>query len=343
MEKAVLHTLTIILLTVTFGFAGESWEVYSEVNPLISLGTSPVFDSEDAYDCSVIKYKNTYHMWYRGQSDTQNNQIGYATSNNGEYWIKQNSGNSVISFPLGAGDAQYPRVVVDENGELRIYYRKEDNTNDEGTLWTAKSIDGINWLENKEIMSDIKTIGFLAPLYDNNKYHLWYQNEADEKIYYAVSDGGENFSSPVMINLDAGGADTWENSSIGLGCIIKISEGFQMYYMGNAHCDDMDRCFCAIGVATSANGITWNKYSDNPVFYNGTLGISNSSATFPWVIIDDNYNKLYFSSNSDDISSYNNIRIRLGIAKEKISDLNNDDKFDLKDIIYGLQILTDAR
>jgi len=340
MEKIILYILTAIFMTTSIGVAGEFWKVYSQVNPVLSLGESSAFDSAHTFDCSVLKYKEQYHMWYRGDREESgtNDQIGYATSINGTDWIRQNNGNSVISFPNENGDAQQPRVVVNKTGEFRIYYRQEFHSSD--TLWTAISTDGINWQGNKQIMSDITTFDSLAPLYYDSKYHLWYQNQ---RIYYTVSDDGENFSTPVTVDIEAGGTDTWENELLDLSCVIRTSEYFKMYYMGNFRCNDSDRCFSAIGMATSSDGITWSKSLENPVFYNGTMGLSDSSALLPWVLIDDDYNKLYYSTITigNDSSDFNNLR--LGMAREKISDINDDNIFDLKDIIYGLQILIGGR
>ena len=165
MRKTRLYLLVIILLVTNTGFAGESWEIHSD-RPVIQnhLDTDD-FDYKEAEDCSVVKVGNIYHMWYtgNGQPSGENNpsflsRIGYATSTDGENWIKQNNGNPVISFftiyqvdgidfRIDYAHVSRPRVVSIESG-FRIYYMKKEYTDGvfiPQTIWTATSTDGINW------------------------------------------------------------------------------------------------------------------------------------------------------------------------------------------------------
>ena len=357
MKKKIYLLIIILLWTITCS-ASESWEILSDRSVIhIGLNTDD-FDYEESYDCSVLKVGDTYHMWYTGEGQPSGvanpsflSKIGYATSIDGENWIKQNNGNPVITFyeiyqimeedgtisifRIDYAHVDRPRVVSTGSG-FRIYYLKEEfkeglpisETEYVGgvyipeTIWTATSTDGINW-ENHEslgIEADLFSV-----LYDNGTIHLWY--EKDGTIIY--NKGG-------AIAFEAGDANTWENNSLRLGCVIKILDGFKMYYMGNFSEGSDGNVIASIGVATSSDGKKWNKSSDNPVFHNGGIqGISNSSVVLPWVLIDDNYNKMYYTIIPNDNESNT-----IGLAKEKKIDINNDDKFDLKDIIYGLQILT---
>jgi predicted GH43/DUF377 family glycosyl hydrolase len=341
------------------GFAGESWEIHSD-RPVIQnhLDTDD-FDYREAEDCSVVKVGNIYHMWYtgNGQPSGENNpsflsRIGYATSTDGENWIKQNNGNPVISFftiyqvdgivfRIDYAHVSRPRVVSIESG-FRIYYMKEEYTDGvfiPETIWTATSTDGINW-EN-HVSLGIETEIF-SVMYDSGKYHLW--NDKDGTIEYFVGNGLSSFAKNGLVDLKADDANTWDNNSIRLGCVIKIPDGFKMYYLGNFSNYGDGAVISAIGVATSTDGKKWNKSSDNPVFHNGGIqGISNSSVVFPWVLIDDVYNKMYYTTIRNDINNMDANIDSMGLAREKIKDINNDDKFDLKDIIYGLQILTGVK
>ncbi len=82
------------------------------------------------------------------------------------------------------------------------------------------------------------------------------------KFGLATSNDGENWiRSPTNPILERGLPDSWEERQIESPCVLKTDSLFCMWYSGI----DIEWKI-HVGLATSANGITWQKYPDNPVF-----------------------------------------------------------------------------
>jgi len=321
-----------------------SW-VSHPSNPILSLGATDSFDDRDAYDCSVIKHNGTYHMWYRGEKENHNNEIGYAKSTNGIDWIKQNNSNPVLSSPWVSendhgANIQIPRVIIDDAGEFRMYYSRTYGFGGEPEkpreVWTAHSTDGTNWIDHTFIVGD--NAYFPSPLYENGTYHLWYRTEeisVSGKTYHISSSDGVNFSDPTIVNLNEGGNDTWEKGINVIGSVIKTTNGFQTWFGGGIKFfENSDRITCAIGVAYSSDGINWTKSPNNPVFYASPLGYEDSTVLLAALLIDTYAYKMYYSSWSLAGNK------RLGLAIRKLNcDVNDDGKTGMEEAINALQIV----
>jgi len=99
-------------------------------------------------------------------------------------------------------------------------------------------------------------------IYDNGMYKMWYfctYNAAKGNIWYAESKDGihwqNSYGQPVFTNGEPG---TWDDYTVVTGSIIKIDNVYMLYYIGlqspNGHKQ--------IGLATSADGINWERYPD---------------------------------------------------------------------------------
>lgn len=96
-------------------------------------------------------------------------------------------------------------------------------------------------------------------------------NPADRTIQQS-SDAGDEYpgelvdfvpyeKNPVFTGT---GADTWDQKIRERGFILKEDDGYHMWYTGFR--DNPDQEMMALGYATSADGISWKRYSGNPVF-----------------------------------------------------------------------------
>lgn len=100
--------------------------------------------------------------------------------------------------------------------------------------------------------------------YDNGTYKMWYAslyNSAKFNVWYAESSDGihwQNRLNPVFVNGTPG---SWDDYTVLCGAIIKKSDNqYLMYYNGD-HSQDGP---WQIGMATSSDGIQWNRLA-NPV------------------------------------------------------------------------------
>lgn len=100
-------------------------------------------------------------------------------------------------------------------------------------------------------------------LYDGNTYRMWYVGgkQGTIAIGYAVSLDGISWAKHATPVLTAGPQGAWDSSEVGLGSVYWNGTHFLMWYRG------VSPRFVggAIGFATSVDGISWVKYSSNPV------------------------------------------------------------------------------
>ncbi len=106
----------------------------------------------------------------------------------------------------------------------------------------------------------------LAPtvMFDGSAYRMWYVGgkATTVAIGYANSSDGltwRKYPDPV---LSAGSAGSWDSSAIGLGSVIWNGTLFLMWYRGG---NSTTLANGAVGLAYSRDGISWSKYSANPV------------------------------------------------------------------------------
>ncbi len=157
-------------------------------------------------------------------------------------------------------------------------------------LALATSADGITWTQygNGPIIPagvagswDGMAQCFCDVYYDGQTYYMWYIGVSDyskgRTIGLATSQDGIHWnkysSNPVLTPTGAG----WESASLGQPTVTFSHDKFYMVY-GAA--PDMG-VHWSLGVATSTDGIQWNRYSSNPVltpqaeWEGNSLGVSS--------------------------------------------------------------------
>ena len=117
---------------------GLNWTKYPD--PVL-LGTSG-WEYQVA-SATVIKYDNTYYMFYTGRN-LPHLSIGLATSSDGVNWTRYPA-NPILTFtePWEMNGVYYPSVI-EENNELKMVYMNSEGTG----FGFAYSSDGINWTKD---------------------------------------------------------------------------------------------------------------------------------------------------------------------------------------------------
>ncbi len=306
LKKSYIFTIAFVMMTI-LGFgtaichAQTEWKKYSE-NPVLDVGADGEWDTTVA-DPSVILNNGVYEMWYEGR-DGINWRIGYATSDDGINWMKRPD-NPVLD--LGADgewdeqDVGDPTVLFD-NGVYKMWYKGR-----EGTTWRigyATSDDGITWAKhpNNPVLNlgadgewDNQNVGDPTVLFDNGVYKMWYvgSNGTDNQIGYATSDDGITWakhpSNPVL-NL---GADSeWDDASLAKSSVLFDNGVCKMWYSGH---DDTN---WRIGYTVSLDGISWTKYTQNPVVNLGADGEWDNQHVYGRsIILDNGTYKIWYSGN----------------------------------------------
>ncbi len=119
-------------------------------------------------------------------------------------------------------------------------------------------------------------------LFNGTNYRMWYDGGSAgvAAIGYATSTDGLTWSKYPSPVLSPGAQGAWDSGSVTVGSIIWNGTVFLMWYGGS----NTTNSGGAIGLATSKDGISWVKYSGNPVLERGLSGPDQSYMASPYVI-----------------------------------------------------------
>lgn len=128
---------------------------------------------------------------------------------------------------------------------------------------------------------------------DGNTYKMWYTASNSDKnhVGYATSSDGLKWvkysGNPI---LAPGSSGEWDNEGVAEPYVIKSNGLYKMWYWGNS------KGISQIGYAVSQDGITWEKYSGNPVLVAGNPGSWDEiEAGFPSIQYQDGTYKMWYT------------------------------------------------
>lgn len=159
-------------------------------------------------------------------------------------------------------------TLHDERGKFEMYCSWRPKR----SIALSESTDGLKWsdpvicLPYNDSSGWERDVNRPVVIKKDGKYHMWYTGETDSvsQIGYAISDDGKHFTKvvqqPVLIP-----SAPWEKKALMCPHVIwdEKENIFKMWYSGGEQYEPD-----AIGYATSADGIHWEKYEGNPVFKN---------------------------------------------------------------------------
>jgi predicted GH43/DUF377 family glycosyl hydrolase len=155
------------------------------------------------------------------------------------------------------------------------------------TIALASSTDGLTWTKQGSILSpggatswerDEVSPNFI--LLENGVYKLWYHGGGyfmggqgtrygTTRVGYATSSDGRTWTkhagNPV---LDVGASGAFDDEQVAEPRVTKVGAGYRMYYTG-ANASSGRK---SLGMATSADAITWTKDSRNPILDSNRWG-----------------------------------------------------------------------
>ena len=199
----------------------------------------------------------------------------------------------------------------------------------------TESKDGVNWELPKLVLTpryesdwEIHEVSHPTLVYKDGLYHMWYTGRVFPSeitaarccIGYAVSKDGihwEKQPEPVLIPQEA-----WENIAVmyphvlweeDLGC-------YRMWYSAG-RITDPD----AIGVATSKDGIHWERYTLNPVFTPNSDKYWENAKTFSCFVLpkqEEWYTMFYVGADGDGVLSIGLARSKDGVTDWQRNPLN---------------------
>lgn len=182
----------------------------------------------------------------------------------------------------------------------------------------ATSPDGINWTKDasypffplgEEGSWDERGIDYVNVVHVGGTYHMWYIGEGGDhyRIGYAFSADGINWEKhPGNPVLDLGDTGSWDDEELLHPSVVYDGELYHMWYNG------IGQSHQHTGYATSTDGITWEKYSGNPVLTTGEDGSwdDDELVLMCTVYHDNTFHMLYGASDGTDEDKY----LRVGYA-----------------------------
>jgi beta-1,2-mannobiose phosphorylase / 1,2-beta-oligomannan phosphorylase len=146
---------------------------------------------------------------------------------------------------------------------------------DKNSIALSESNDGFKWSTPEVCLKSNQTSGWEGDLnrpvviQKDGIYHMWYTGQTWENgghswIGYATSKDGKNWvrkSDRPIVSPEL----PWEKVAVMCPHVIwdKKAKLFKMWYSGGDQGEPN-----AIGYATSKDGLNWEKYKNNPIFFN---------------------------------------------------------------------------
>jgi len=199
---------------------GITWN--KDSGAVVDLGDYGKFDEEGVSAPTVVKIAGTFHMWYIGISG-KNTGLGYATSNDGLTWTRQNNGNAVF-LPTGTGtfdtDSIWAPSVTFFNNVYKMYYAGYNGNMYQ--IGIATSVDGTHWVRrnagNPVLVPtngkfDWRNVNCPSSLWDGTIEKVWYtgQNATTTQLGFATGTIGAIKGTYTSPPFDFGGDVDFKN------------------------------------------------------------------------------------------------------------------------------------
>jgi hypothetical protein len=236
-------------------------------NPVIKVGEEGMWDDQTLGCFTVLDDGDRFYLYSGGAQYGKPKNIGMATSPDGIHWTKYERN------PLFPGSMPYAIKVADT---FFLYHPGKDDTGRHGLLMRT-SQDGFRWGKPTRVLA-----GVMDPcvIRVNGKYYLYYcgggrktmngKQVWEFKAYMATSEDGINWRKEPKLVLPLGPPGSWDESSHAGPCVLKLEDGFHMWYLGSG--SYKDHIAWRIGHATSADGLNWTKSGKEPVLDVGKPG-----------------------------------------------------------------------
>ena len=186
----------------------------------------------------------------------------------------------------------------------------------------ATSTDGLTWAKAGPVMGpdgsswEKMEVSPNSVLYENGIFKMWYHGGGyfqtcnpgprlgGAEIGFATSTDGKNWtkasSNPV---LNTGPTGSFDDSQVAEPCVLNLGAGgYRMYYMGHNASTKSTR----LAMATSTDGMTWTKYSGNPLLDpiggGGAAIVFNDGVFNLWHATEDSTSGLNYKWSTDGIT-----------------------------------------
>jgi len=273
------------------------WDDYQN-NPILSPNNS-AYDNQGVSQAKIYFDGTKYMMWYVGLANSMAHTL-YAESQDGINWSRPISSPVLSPGIAGTWDswAVAPGPVIKDGETYRMYYLGYSNPNDQFHIGLATSSDGKVWHKypTPVLVGSSNWERQISPhsiLKIDSVYYLYYigrSQTTQDRIGVAFSNDGISWSkysgNPIVIPTQS-----WEVSGVSWPSVIYENGIFKMVYMKISSVTN------AFGMATSTDGKTWTKLSNNPIFraQNTYNGWAYNDISYPGFLKTGNEYRIYYS------------------------------------------------
>ncbi len=271
--------------------AQTDWTKYVN-NPVLTPGPD-WYDLTALGQPSVLFEDDTIKMWYAGVGTDLAGRICYAWSLDGINWTKEGIVLDLgLSGEWDSGWLDAPEIVRDNSGYKMYFYGDSAwlFSAISSSMGVAFSPDGKNWTRysGNPVLTkglpgewDETWVESPALYFDTltNSYMMWYNgvdtNTWKVQVGLATSTDGYSWikysGNPVV---QAGVWGEYDDMWVGTPAVLYTSGQFEMWYSSafaaaynpvTEKFDTLNMCY-----ATSPDGISWTKHSENPLFHTYT-------------------------------------------------------------------------
>jgi predicted GH43/DUF377 family glycosyl hydrolase len=318
----------VLALGLSEAFGQYVWTKYTG-NPVMQPGQPGSWDVREIYPCPMLFRDSVYHLWYTGwdgTADFRYTRSGYARSTNGFTWIKHTTpvldvGNS------GAWDSYDAEAcaVLYDSAQYKMWYSGYSSTQVYQQIGYATGVNETTWTKHTNPVLvpgstgswDVAAVMWPYVLRSSSGggFKMWYTGWNGSKLadgawinnqigYATATDETTWTKHPLNPVLSPGPSGSWDDARIFYAAVVYDSAAhlYYMFYTGMNKATEVQR----IGVATSSDGISWTKYSGNPVLSPGGTGSWDAK----WVIgggavmVRDTFRLLYTGTDASGITRF---------------------------------------
>jgi len=273
---------------------GKLWTKGVPKRAVVVPGDVGAWDADGVTDPSVIRDADVYRLYYAGESADATEEIGLATSIDGQQWTKHPANPVLRVGAAGSHDsaAVSNPMVLRTDGIYSLWYTAVDAEGTE-SIGLATSEDGVTWTKLGE-----------GPVFGVGTAGSFYEREASDPgvlrvgqtnwLFFSAVDAGVSFDplgrrtlgravSSDGLQWQAGAAPVLSSSpdpsafdSLRVtSAEVELVDGeYYMYYVGTSDDEDLPQGSVlpdqfvtrqinvgGIGLAISADGLSWTRFS----------------------------------------------------------------------------------
>lgn len=278
---------------------------------------------------SVIKDTGGYRMWYMGHQDYYGYRIGYATSEDGQDWVRNEHYPVFSAEQTFPPHAYMPSVILDD-GVLKMWYSTwQESAAHIRHIGYATSLDGIEWENHGTLPSLLPSGGWEGTfnLYDctvlrdpeSYTYKMWYTAGPTvpgwgAEIGYAESEDGIAWQKHTSQALSLGDPGTWDDRHISDPVVVRDGSLYRMWYTGNS-ADGVSH----LGHAWSHDGRDWAKDPTNPVLSRRPESWDNAYVSGATVLADGPRLEMWYGGGSPPAIGYATSVTAIGVGFDDVA------------------------